>query len=68
MFDSPFAYCARCGEMVLLDQTRWECAAEHQCGECECSLAGSFSGFDFRTAESSGEMGHEGEQERRKHE
>ena len=48
MFDSPFAYCPLCGEMVLLDQTRRECAAEHGCGERECPLGGCFSGYDFR--------------------
>jgi hypothetical protein len=48
MFDSPFTYCAKCGEMVLLDQTRRECAAEHRCGDIACPLAELFSGIDFR--------------------
>jgi len=48
MFDSPFTYCAKCGEMVLLDQTRRECAAEHRCGDIECPLAAVFSGIDFQ--------------------
>jgi hypothetical protein len=47
MFDSPFTYCAKCGEMVLLDQTRRECAAEHRCGDIGCPLAGLFAGLDF---------------------
>jgi hypothetical protein len=50
MFDSPFDYCPKCGEMVLLDQTRRECAAEHRCGDVECPLAAMFSGIDFRSA------------------
>lgn len=48
MFDSPFAYCPKCKEMVLLDQTRRECAAEHVCGDIECPLLAYFSGFDFQ--------------------
>lgn len=48
MFDSPFTYCPKCGEMVLLDQTQRECAAEHRCGDAECPLADSFSGIDFK--------------------
>jgi hypothetical protein len=47
MFDSPFTYCAKCGEMVLLDQTRRECAAEHRCGDIACPLVALFSGIDF---------------------
>jgi len=47
MFDSPFTYCAKCGEMVLLDQTQRECAAEHHCGDIECPLGTLFSGIDF---------------------
>jgi hypothetical protein len=47
MFDSPFTYCPRCGEMVLLDQTQRECAAEHRCGDIECPLGEIFSGIDF---------------------
>ncbi len=49
MFDSPFDFCPKCGEMVLLDQTRRECAAEHRCGDAECPLEGCFTGFDFRS-------------------
>jgi hypothetical protein len=48
MFDSPFAYCQKCGEMVLLDQTQRECKAEHACGDIECPLLTHFSGHDFR--------------------
>jgi hypothetical protein len=48
MFDSPFTFCAKCGEMVLLDQTRRECAAEHRCGDIGCPLAAMFSGIDFQ--------------------
>jgi|WetSurSiteA1Bulk_404760.scaffolds.fasta_scaffold769165_1 hypothetical protein len=51
MFDSPFTYCAKCGEMVLLDQTRRECAAEHRCGDVACPLAELFSGIDFQAAQ-----------------
>lgn len=47
MFDSPFAPCPLCGEMVLLDQTQRECAAEHRCGQRECPLANYFTGHDF---------------------
>lgn len=52
MFDSPFTYCAKCGEMVLLDQTRRECAAEHRCGDIDCPLAALFGGIDFRSEQS----------------
>jgi hypothetical protein len=48
MFDSPFAYCPQCAEMVLLDQTLRECAAEHGCGkDAGCPLARYFTGHDF---------------------
>lgn len=47
MFDSPFEYCPRCREVVLLDQTRRECAAEHRCPDCECPLARFFTGIEF---------------------
>jgi predicted RNA-binding Zn-ribbon protein involved in translation (DUF1610 family) len=48
MFDSPFDYCPKCGEMVLLDQTQRECAAEHRCGDWRCPLQTVFTGIDFR--------------------
>jgi len=48
MFDSPFAYCPKCNQMVLLDQTQRECKAEHACGNIECPLLTYFSGLDFQ--------------------
>lgn len=47
MFDSPFEFCPRCGEFVLLDQTQRECAAEHGCGKVDCPLERFFTGIDF---------------------
>ena len=48
MFDSPVAPCPVCREMVLLDQTRRECAREHHCVEIsDCPLERFFSGVDF---------------------
>lgn len=48
MFDSPIACCPVCGEMVLLDQTRGECARERHCGiESPCPLRKYFTGIDF---------------------
>lgn len=49
MFDSPFALCTTKNEMVLLDQTRKECAREHGCDDaCEaCPLQRYFTGLDF---------------------
>ncbi len=47
MFDSPFAFCPRCGEMVLLDQTQRECAREHGCTKEPCPLGEWFGGIDF---------------------
>lgn len=48
MFDSPFAYCPKCNQMVLLDQTQRECKAEHVCGDIACPLLDYFSGYDFK--------------------
>lgn len=48
MFDSPFAYCPKCNQMVLLDQTQRECKAEHTCGNSECPLQECFTGIEFR--------------------
>lgn len=48
MFDSPFAYCPKCNQMVLLDQTERECKAEHACGDIACPLFAYFSGYEFR--------------------
>jgi len=50
MFDSPFAYCPKCEEMVLLDQTWCECAAEHRCGNVQCPLFDAFGGIAFVAA------------------
>lgn len=48
MFDSPVEYCPVCKEMVLLDQTRRECKAEHRCKDnVVCPLERCFSGYDF---------------------
>lgn len=48
MFDSPIAPCPVCGEMVLLDQTKAECAREHHCSKATlCPLQKFFSGIDF---------------------
>ncbi|MGE5468501.1 MAG: hypothetical protein ACM3Y9_13835 [Ignavibacteria bacterium] len=48
MFDSPFAFCPKCEQMVLLDQTQRECKAEHACGDIACPLLKHFSGYDFK--------------------
>jgi hypothetical protein len=48
MFDSPFAYCPKCDQMVLLDQMQRECKAEHGCGDIECPLLACFCGIDFQ--------------------
>ncbi len=48
MFDSPIAPCPVCGEMVLLDQTKAECAREHHCTrKVACPLREYFTGIDF---------------------
>jgi len=48
MFDSPVAPCPVCREMVLLDQTRRECAREHHCPDLTaCPLDNYFCGIDF---------------------
>lgn len=48
MFDSPIDRCVVCGQMVLLDQTRAECAREHSCGtDTPCPLQEYFTGMDF---------------------
>jgi hypothetical protein len=52
MFDSPIECCPVCGEMVLLDQTKFECAREHNCKpDTECPLQKYFSGIDFSIAQ-----------------
>jgi hypothetical protein len=62
MFDSPFTYCPKCGEMVLLDQMQRECAAEHRCGDVKCPLADLFSGIDFEEGRPCPEPKHEQKQ------
>jgi hypothetical protein len=53
MFDSPIDHCPVCGQMVLLDQTRRECAREHSCGaDTQCPLEAYFSGIDFSVVQS----------------
>lgn len=59
MFDSPFAYCPKCKQMVLLDQTQRECKAEHGCGDIECPLLTHFSGYDFQSPTESKEEHHD---------
>ena len=52
MFDSPIDHCPVCGQMVLLDQTRIECAREHSCGtDTVCPLQQYFTGIDFSVAQ-----------------
>jgi len=48
VIDSPLAFCPVCREIVLLDQTRAECARDHPCIEGRCPLAGSFTGIEFK--------------------
>jgi hypothetical protein len=51
MFDSPFEFCPKCEEIVLLDQTRHQCALEHRCAEAEdCPLRRWFTGVEFGKA------------------
>jgi hypothetical protein len=48
MFDSPFEFCKRCREYVLLDQTQRECMREHHCAEGSgCPLRRYFTGIEF---------------------
>lgn len=46
MFDSPFDRCPVCGKYVLLDQTRKECAKEHDCAVARCPLEDCFTGVE----------------------
>ena len=46
MFDSPFDYCAACGQYVLLDQTQKQCAREHGCA-MSCPIGQLFTGIEF---------------------
>jgi len=49
MFDSPFEFCTVCRAYVLLDQTRRQCAREHDCaGATKCPLEKFFTGIEFR--------------------
>lgn len=53
MFDSPFDRCPVCGGMVLLDQTRCECAREHKCSaDTQCPMEKFFTGIDFSVVQS----------------
>lgn len=47
MFDSPIERCPVCGQWVLTDQTRKECAREHDCHIEQCPLKDYFTGYDF---------------------
>jgi len=48
MFDSPIERCPVCRQMVVLDQTKRECAREHGCDTgIPCPLERYFSGIDF---------------------
>jgi hypothetical protein len=52
MFDSPIDKCPVCGQMVLLDQTQFECAREHKCSDgMICPLMNYFTGIDFSVAQ-----------------
>lgn len=49
MFDSPIEKCEVCAEMVLLDQTKAECAGEHHCNaDTVCPLKKYFTGVDYK--------------------
>lgn len=53
MFDSPVGRCPLCGQMVLLDQTKFECAREHGCSKDQpCPLQEYFIGIDFSIEQS----------------
>ena len=43
MFYSPFDRCTVCSQYVLLDQTKKECAKEHDCGRTQCPLEPFFA-------------------------
>lgn len=49
MFNSPLQYCEVIKEYVALDQTRCECAIEHECGfRLKCPLRILFQKGDVR--------------------
>ena len=44
IFDSPIARCEAIHEMVLTDETQFECAREHECpADRDCPLKGYFT-------------------------
>ena len=43
MFYSPFDTCEICKQYVLLDQTKDDCAREHDCHIANCPLARFFA-------------------------
>ena len=43
MFYSPFERCHICRQYVLLDQTKKECATEHECLVAQCPLEQFFA-------------------------
>lgn len=43
MFYSPFDICEICRQYVLLDQTREDCAREHDCHVAICPLGRFFA-------------------------
>ena len=50
MFDSPFDFCPRQRDMVLLDQTVTECARDHGCTDsATCPLCKCFTGTGDET-------------------
>lgn len=51
MLDSPLGFCPLCRRIVLLDQTRAECARDQHCFEGSCPLAASFTGIEFKEGE-----------------
>jgi hypothetical protein len=51
-FDSPVGRCEAVKEMVLLDETQFECAREHNCPPGRnCPLEGCFAPVSGLTAE-----------------
>ena len=44
IFDAPIARCEAIHEMVLTDETQFECAREHECpADRDCPLKGYFT-------------------------
>ena len=48
MFDSPFHFCDRCAQYVVLDQSRRECARERGCRVATCPLERYFVGAGYQ--------------------